>query len=181
MIYPHFVTQMSTFSAGILLRRLAGVPSLSGITHVVVDEVHERTVQVRVESVGRVWRRCGVHARGLRLARAHGAGEQVKCRSGLLPYQPLLLLPPSLIHCSHCSSPSLCCLKRPPPHPFTLSPLLHTPLPLLFLTPPSAPLYLSPSARLLMALLRELVASRRAASNSRAGPANTHTALTRCP
>ena len=56
---PHLSNDCFTLSAGILLRRLAGDPSLSGITHVVVDEVHERTVQVRVKSVNRVCGRCG--------------------------------------------------------------------------------------------------------------------------
>jgi ATP-dependent RNA helicase DHX57 len=35
-------TRLTFCTTGILLRRLAGDPELSGVTHVIVDEVHER-------------------------------------------------------------------------------------------------------------------------------------------
>jgi hypothetical protein len=38
-------TRLLFCTTGILLRRLAGDPALAGVTHVLVDEVHERTLQ----------------------------------------------------------------------------------------------------------------------------------------
>ena len=38
-------TRLLFCTTGILLRRLAGDPGLGGVSHVVVDEVHERTLQ----------------------------------------------------------------------------------------------------------------------------------------
>ena len=37
-------TRLSFLTTGILLRRLSGDPSLAGVTHLLVDEVHERNV-----------------------------------------------------------------------------------------------------------------------------------------
>lgn len=43
---PKFFTLcIAAHTTGILLRRLAGDPHLSGVSHVVVDEVHERSLQ----------------------------------------------------------------------------------------------------------------------------------------
>lgn len=39
-------TRLTFCTTGILLRRLAGDADLLGVSHVVVDEVHERTLQV---------------------------------------------------------------------------------------------------------------------------------------
>jgi HrpA-like RNA helicase len=38
-------TRLLFCTTGILLRRLAGDPALKGASHVLVDEVHERTLQ----------------------------------------------------------------------------------------------------------------------------------------
>jgi len=38
-------TRLLFCTTGILLRRLAGDPALLGVSHVLVDEVHERTLQ----------------------------------------------------------------------------------------------------------------------------------------
>ena len=45
--YEHDIWMMqiiSSLAAGILLRRFLGDPGLEGVSHVVIDEVHERSV-----------------------------------------------------------------------------------------------------------------------------------------
>jgi ATP-dependent RNA helicase DHX29 len=57
-------------TTGILLRRLAGDPALLAVSHVLVDEVHERTLQGEPAVAGR-----GMHRRvGLTVVLAAGAG-----------------------------------------------------------------------------------------------------------
>jgi len=43
-------TRLMFCTTGVLLRRLEGDSELRGITHVIVDEVHERTEERSVES-----------------------------------------------------------------------------------------------------------------------------------
>lgn len=42
-VFQSSATRLLYCTTGVLLRRLEGDPELSGVTHVIVDEVHERT------------------------------------------------------------------------------------------------------------------------------------------
>lgn len=42
-VFQSPATRLLYCTTGVLLRRLEGDPELSGVTHVIVDEVHERT------------------------------------------------------------------------------------------------------------------------------------------
>lgn len=67
-------TRLLFCTTGILLRRLAGDPALLAVSHVLVDEVHERTLQAR----GRL--RCAPWGGGRGGgAPVHGRGELAGC------------------------------------------------------------------------------------------------------
>lgn len=42
------ITRLTFCTTGILIRRLAVDPDLASVTHVIIDEVHERGLEVRV-------------------------------------------------------------------------------------------------------------------------------------
>jgi hypothetical protein len=70
-------TRLLFCTTGILLRRLAGDPALLGVSHVLVDEVHERTLQGGWGGVGgRAWRAGGALLRpGCPRAACHGCPD----------------------------------------------------------------------------------------------------------
>jgi hypothetical protein len=81
-------TRLLFCTTGVILRRLIEDPTLQGISHVVVDEVHERQVWTHVGCfvlVDRIFSRCcGPHSCLLTVANRHFAG----CAPKFAPHFP---------------------------------------------------------------------------------------------
>lgn len=99
-------TRLLFCTTGILLRRLAGDPALLAVSHVLVDEVHERTLQGELAGAG-VHRRVGW--RWWRLLRRVPATLLAGWPADHALYCTALGLFPRQVYCVLQHSPPPCC------------------------------------------------------------------------